>query len=537
MKRLHVTIIDLITRGPTKSLFSRIMNANYASVMPQAIAVWCEELGHEVEYVCYTGTEDITGSLAERTDVLFVGAFTRSAYVAAAISARYRQAGAVTVLGGPHARSYPQDAARYFDYVLGFTGKAEIEEILRERAPRPSMGRQLSATSQPQHLPGVRERWKFIKPTIDKAPTIKLVPMIGSMGCPYTCSFCIDSTVPYQPLGFDQIRADLRFLTTVMERPKVAWHDPNFGIRFNDYMDAIEDAIESGQVKFAAESSLSLLSHDNLKRLKRNGFIGMLPGIESWYDFGNKSKSSCNRGLDKVRQVSEHINLVLQYIPFVQTNFVLGLDSDEGAEPFELTKKFIDLTPGAYPAFSLFTCYGQAAPMNLELQGAGRVLPVPFHLLDSVHAMNIVPANYVWDRFYDLCVDLLRHSMSPRAVYRRLQSNGIGAAGWFNLVRSASSRRINYNINFANLLKTDHSFRNYFESLTTALPAFFHDRIRRELGHFWPLLPNGALEHDPNAYLKSQTLLSHHRPERPFPRSEIGRTAGRMSAQTGALNF
>ena len=107
------------------------MNANYASVMPQAIAVWCEELGHDVEYVCYTGTEDITGSLAERTDVLFVGAFTRSAYVAAAISARYRQAGAVTVLGGPHARSYPQDAARYFDYVLGFTGKAQIEEILR----------------------------------------------------------------------------------------------------------------------------------------------------------------------------------------------------------------------------------------------------------------------------------------------------------------------------------------------------------------------------------------------------------------------
>src|SRR5512144_744977 len=109
MKRLQVTIIDLITRGPTKSLFSRIMNANYASVMPQAIAVWCEELGHEVEYVCYTGAEDITGSLAERSDVLFVGAFTRSAYVAAAISARYRQAGAVTVLGGPHARSYPQD--------------------------------------------------------------------------------------------------------------------------------------------------------------------------------------------------------------------------------------------------------------------------------------------------------------------------------------------------------------------------------------------------------------------------------------------
>ena len=29
--------------------------------------------------------------------------------------------GAVTVLGGPHARCYPEDAQKYYDYVLGFT--------------------------------------------------------------------------------------------------------------------------------------------------------------------------------------------------------------------------------------------------------------------------------------------------------------------------------------------------------------------------------------------------------------------------------
>ena len=78
--------------------------------------------------------------------------------------------------------------------------------------------------------------------------------------------------------------------------------------------------------------------------------------------------------------------MILRHVPYVQTNFVLGLDSDRGADPFELTKLFIDLTPGAYPAFSLLTAYGQAAPLNLELQRAGRVLPFPFHFLDSNHA-------------------------------------------------------------------------------------------------------------------------------------------------------
>ena len=31
--------------------------------------------------------------------------------------------------------------------------------------------------------------------------------MIGSLGCPYTCSFCIDSDGAYQPLAFDGDRA------------------------------------------------------------------------------------------------------------------------------------------------------------------------------------------------------------------------------------------------------------------------------------------------------------------------------------------
>ena len=35
-----------------------------------------------------------------------------------------------------------------------------------------------------------------------------------------------------------------------------------------------------------------------------------------------------------VEQVSEHVNLILRYLPYVQTNFVLGLDCDEGEEPF-----------------------------------------------------------------------------------------------------------------------------------------------------------------------------------------------------------
>ena len=56
-------------------------------------------------------------------------AFTEAAQLAYALSSLFRQRGAVTVLGGPHARCYPEDAQRYFDYVLGFTDRQVLDEV------------------------------------------------------------------------------------------------------------------------------------------------------------------------------------------------------------------------------------------------------------------------------------------------------------------------------------------------------------------------------------------------------------------------
>jgi hypothetical protein len=53
-------------------------------------------------------------------------------------------------------------------------------------------------------------------------------------------------------------------------------------------------------MRFIAESSLSLLSEAHVKRLRRNGFGALLPGIEFWHDLGNKS----NRGVHRRRQAA-----------------------------------------------------------------------------------------------------------------------------------------------------------------------------------------------------------------------------------------
>jgi hypothetical protein len=286
----------------------------------------------------------------------------------------------------------------------------------------------------------------------------------------------------------------------------VAWHDPNFGVRFDATLEAIESAVPPGRARFIAESSLSLLSEPHLRRLRRNGFVAMLPGIESWFDLGNKSKTGASRGMDKVERVAEHVNRILRYIPYVQTNFVLGLDADRGDEPFELTKRFLDRAPGAFPGYSLLTAFGQAAPLNLDYQRAGRVLPFPFHLLNNNQAMNVRPRHYSWREFYDRVIDLTRYSFSWRALLGRFRATRGAVPRGMNLLRAVSAEgfgRLRYHREVRRRLDEDREFPPYFEQQTGRLPQFYAGLVRRDLGALWGWLPAGALDHDPNAYLES----------------------------------
>src|SRR5271169_7217868 len=88
--KLRIGIIDLVTRGPTRALYARLMNANLASIMPQVIGVWCEAEGHDVTFVCYTGLENLVEELPENVDLVFIGSFTEAALLAYSLSNLFR---------------------------------------------------------------------------------------------------------------------------------------------------------------------------------------------------------------------------------------------------------------------------------------------------------------------------------------------------------------------------------------------------------------------------------------------------------------
>ena len=503
---MRIGIIDLLGKEPPRNGYSRLMRANNASIMPQVVGVWCEREGHQVHYAYYSGPELLAGGLPDDLDLLFINAFSQAALLAYAFSQYHRSRGVPTVLGGPHARSYPEDARKYFDYVVGLCDPPILREILHDAAPHRPLGLYLSALKQPDSLPSLRERWKFLAPAMHRARVLKLVPLLGSLGCPYRCSFCIDSVVPYEPFGSDAIREDLRFFRELrLPRSVAVWHDPNFGIRFDETLDAIEDAVPPGSVTFVAETSLSLLAEPNLRRLRKNGFKAIAPGIESWFDIGDKSRMRKVLGLEKVRAVAEQSNLVNEYIPYTQCNLIFGLDADEGEAPFDLTRRYVDLAPGVYPHYALLSAFGRNATLNLDYQRDGRVIPVPFHFLDLVQSMNVKPKNYSLPEFYDHVIETFEYAFSPRALARRFAANRRSYIAYEQLLRGVSSERNNrlaYHKKMRRWLD-EPRFRAFFEGDTPEVPAVLVEQVRRHLGFLWEWLPEGALTYDPNAYLGS----------------------------------
>lgn len=507
MKKLRICIIDLIHNAHTIELYQILINSGIMSIMPQIIGVWCRQQGHEVHYLLYGGRSNIIKQIPDNTDIVFISSFTFTAHLAYSVSNMLRSKGAVTILGGPHARCYPEDSCKYFDYVIGLINKELLIELLQNCTHNNFQGICLSSKNHPQSIPSVEERWEFIEKGFGYSTVIRLVPMISSFGCPFSCDFCIDSSIPYQQLDIDSLKEDLQFIVRKLKRPHIGWYDPNFGIKFDSIMGAIEEIIPRKSADFIAECTLSVLNESNVRRLKQNGFICVIPGIESWYAYGNKTGIGNVTGLEKVKKVSEQLNMVQQSIPYVNANFIVGLDSDRGTEAHELTKKFIELSPGVYPSYLLFSAFGRASESNLKFQQENRIIPIPFHAHRSTHFTNIRPQNYSWLYFYENLIDVLDYSFSKRALHRRFNKIKNKKLKWYILAQSLSSGgygKVLFHRRILDQLKTDKQMLSFFEQETSEIPNFFKEKVKNDLGpYLWSWLPDGALEHDPNAYLRS----------------------------------
>jgi len=105
-------------------------------------------------------------------------------------------------------------------------------------------------------------------------------------------------------------------------------------------------------------------------------------------------------------------------------------------------------------------------------------------------------------------IDLGNYTFSGKAIVNRYKVNKEPIPRWMTVLRGVSIRssKIKRCREVLQRLERGSKFRAYFEQETTELPQFYIHRIRKDLGALWEWLPDGALHHDPNAYLKSEQV-------------------------------
>jgi radical SAM superfamily enzyme YgiQ (UPF0313 family) len=214
---MRVGILDILTtpaQSWVETAYNHLMTKQYACVTPQAIAVWCRQLGHRTFYAAYYGVGDPKRSLPDDLDVVFIGVYTQASALAYALAKLYRREGTRTIIGGPHAKAFPRDCLRYFDIAVRECDKELIGEIL---AGTFDPGTAVSSRRPFDDVPLVEERMAEIRASAflggRRALFMTTVPMLASTGCPYDCNFCIDWDNPYRQLPTDRLAADLRYLS------------------------------------------------------------------------------------------------------------------------------------------------------------------------------------------------------------------------------------------------------------------------------------------------------------------------------------
>ena len=456
--------------------------------MPQAISVWCRELGHEVYYATYYGQQEPASLLPQDLDFIFISCTTRASALAYALSKLYAKRGTITVIGGAHARSFPADCLRFFDLAVKGCDKRVIQEILSYAFDRHTI---INCDRPLTHIPSVEQRMPEISQSMfsrRRSFFSGVVPLLSSMGCPNRCDFCVDWDSTYSFIPQEKLEADLKYISANLPDAFVAFHDPNFGVKIDQVLESMDHIDPPFRNKYYIESSLSLLNLGRLQSLKKTNCLYVEIGIESWADYSNKTTLKTLTGRDKYESVVSQFSNVQKFIPGIQANFIFGTDLDQGDEPVELMREFISRFANVWPNINIPVPFGYTPLYDQYLKEKRLLTSMPFSFYDSPYLVFILK-NYDPIEYYSRLIAIYNTAMSQSMLIRRWLAKAplilkiIYTLTTFYMRTELSSFHL-----MRKMLRLDEQFKAFHEGRSVILPEFYHSQYEQRLSHYAHLI-------------------------------------------------
>ena len=396
---MRIHLIEL--RDARMGLASQRLN----SLMLPILAVWAERIGWHAR-VSFTEVADVDDSYP--CDVVALSLYTCLARDGYTLARRFRQAGKLVIIGGPHAKGCVDEVLAHADLVFDRCDERAWRETLRAievGAIRPGAERgRFVASAEMTEIPSYREIRKFYG--TDKIPLL-----LSSLGCPHACDFCTDWNSSYHKRDVDAVIADVREI----DAPFFIFCDPNFGVNRRFTAELLRRMVPLKK-QYLMETSLAWLLHDDyLALLRDSGCIGIELGLESLTTSYDKNGTK-GRMLPR-EQVMARIARIKRYIPLLQVNILLGLDNDT-TETFQAVAELYrqndidELVPFIVTPFP-------GTPFYDRMRAEGRLFEADWRHYNCGNLV-MLPRQLSIGAFYDQYMDLLERLHAPLLVGRKV---------------------------------------------------------------------------------------------------------------------
>ena len=202
---------------------------------------------------------------------------------------------------GHFPRLYPEQTIlnKHIDYALtgkGFTASTElIDKIARNQATnnikgiiyRTSDGKTVKTEDENQfdfNLLPMPARELIDNNIYNSALTLhdKFTTMTASIGCPYSCTYCIDKTIKYQSSSNEKIVLEMEECQNKYKIKEIAFLDSTFTIDRKKTIDLCNLIIKKRlKVKWVIRTRVDLVDEEIIDKLVEAGCISIHYGIES----------------------------------------------------------------------------------------------------------------------------------------------------------------------------------------------------------------------------------------------------------------
>ncbi len=317
MKVVFIVPADSVRRTWLYRIGSRFYGHSNVITGPLILAKILHNAGHQAE-VYEELDEDIDFSCCRDADVVCIYTITSNAPRAYEIADRERKQGRRVLIGGFHASSLPEEAARHADQVIVGEGEGVILDVIEgkitDRIVRAPLVCDLDSIPFPDY-------------SLLKTPC-EAANVMTTRGCPFCCSFCTTSRMfhPYRERSVESVISELRYYKKLGFK-YMNFEDDNFTANKERTKKILRRMIEEnlifketfffGRTDLARDEELmDLLQKAHLNRV--------LVGIES---LNQKSLDSINKR-QKIEDIKKCAAGLQKYKIRLIASLVLGLDDD-----------------------------------------------------------------------------------------------------------------------------------------------------------------------------------------------------------------